>query len=224
MTAPDFSDLDIRALRCDALDDFERRAVIDLFELTYDRASHDYLQRSMQRLRFLALALHGDTPAGFAVADVRRMALPRLGVKVVALAGISCIAPPFRRRGLFRRLEELAGAASGVERGDDRWLACGRMAHPASMRILGRDPSVVPRPGVSPTPWQREVGLTVAAAYGSTLDPETFVCVGTGTPVGYPKLEVDATAEEWALFDRVDRDRGDSLLTIAWRPDAPAGW
>ena len=75
-----------------------------------------------------------------------------------------------------------------------------------------------------PTAWQREVGLAVAEAYGSNLDPETFVCVGSGTPIGYPNAEFEATESESAAFAPVDRARGDNLLVINWQPDAPSGW
>ena len=40
------------------------------------------------------------------------------------------------------------------------------------------------------------VGLAVADIYGSRLDPETFATIGDGTPIGYPRLDVDATPED----------------------------
>ena len=54
--------------------------------------------------------------------------------------------------------------------------------------------------------------------------PETFVCLGDGTPIGYPMMEFDVEPHEWELFEAVDRDRGDALLAIAWTPDAPLDW
>jgi hypothetical protein len=56
------------------------------------------------------------------------------------------------------------------------------------------------------------------------FDPLTFVCKGTGVPIGYPIMDIDATPEEWEMFRYVDRSRGDSLLGISWAPDAPDGW
>jgi hypothetical protein len=93
------------------------------------------------------------------------------------------------------------------------------------MRGLTRIPTVVPKPGVRPTPWQQEVGQAIADAFGShAFDPETFVCIGSGKPIGYPVIEFQVEPEEWEVFRQVNRDRGDSLLAIAWTPNAPAGW
>ena len=121
-------------------------------------------------------------------------------------------------------LEGLAiGAAEVAEH--PRRLSCGRMAHPAGMRPLARNPTVVPKPGVRPTPWQQEVGQYIAGAYGvHAFDPESFVCMGSGDPIGYPIIEVQVESEEWEVFRQVDRDRGDSLLAMIWSPDAPSGW
>ena len=129
----------------------------------------------------------------------------------------------FRRQGLFGRLEGMVLTEGRVVHGD-RWLATGRMAHPGSFRSMSKNGSVVPRRGVRPTPWQQAVGAAIAAAYGSPFDPETFVCKGSGVPIGYPVIELDCTPEEWELFAPVDRSKGDSLLGISWNPDPPPGW
>ncbi len=204
----------------------DRATVHALFDVAYRQANHAYLDKSLGRLRYIATAMRGDTPAGFALGETRIMDLPRLPDSLVTLAGICCIAPEFRRRGLFGYLERLAlGAGFRPEYADRRRLACGRMAHPASMRTMGSMKSIVPRYGVEPTPWQQEVGAAVADAYGvHAFDPRTFVCIGAGTPIGYPVMEMDVTDDEWRVFAPVDRDRGDALLGIAWMPDAPPGW
>ena len=99
------------------------------------------------------------------------------------------------------------------------------MGHPGAFRGLARNPTVVPKPGIRPTSWQQEVGQIIADVYGvDAFDPETFVCVGSGTPTGYPVIELEAEPQEWEVFRPVDRDRGDSLLGIAWGPDGPPGW
>jgi hypothetical protein len=99
------------------------------------------------------------------------------------------------------------------------------MAHPAALRSIARLPTVVPRTGHRLTRWQQEVGRAIAEAYGvHGFDPETFVCLGSGQPIGYPDIEFDVEPHEWEIFEPVDRDRGDALLAIAWAPDAPPGW
>ncbi|MEX2245697.1 MAG: hypothetical protein WEC75_03330 [Dehalococcoidia bacterium] len=203
----------------------DRARMHALFDANYRQANHPYLDKSLTALRHAAIAIAADgRAAGFALGDLRVLDLPRLPATTVAMAGICCVSPDFRRRGLFGALETRAMAAGGAMPAG-RILTCGRIAHPASMRTMAVNPTVVPRRGVELTPWQREVGQAIADAYGApAFDPRTFVCGGTGVPIGYPVMEIDVTPEEWIVFEHVDRDRGDSLLGLAWRPDAPEGW
>ena len=154
--------------------------------------------------------------------EVRIIDLPRLPQQAVALAGICCVDDRFRRRGLFRELEQRAFRAAGIA--SPRVLSCGRVAHPASFRTMTWHPSHVPKRGTPPTNWQREIGAAVAAAYGvNQFDPQTFVCAGGGAPM-IPIIDIDVKAEEWEVFAAIDRQRGDALLGLCWMPDAPEGW
>ncbi|MCJ7833398.1 MAG: hypothetical protein MUQ20_03320 [Deltaproteobacteria bacterium] len=225
MNSSILQNLQTRVIRTSDLADADLNTVHDLFDLAYDQANHSYLDQSLKKLRFLALAHDRGTPVGFALGDAVMSPLPRMvEPHCVILAGICCIAPDYRRLGLFAHLESLAIRESGLVRPDKRTLACGRMAHPASLRIMRGNPTVVPKYGCSPSAWQKEVGLRVAELYGVKLDPETFVVVGKGKPIGYPKIEINVEEEEWLPFKCVNRDRGDSLLGISWNPDAPEGW
>lgn len=222
--AIDLSAFEFRTVAAAELSAGDRGVVFGLFDVAYRQASHAYLEKSLHRLRYLAIATKDGQPAGFALADARVMDLPRLPATTVILAGICCIDPAYRRRGLFSQLERLAAMASGVRPGG-RALTAGRMAHPASYRLMSRNPAAVPRPGVTPTAWQQQVGATVAAAYGvEEFDPATFVCRGSGTPIGYPVIEIDVPPAEWVVFEPVNRDRGDSLLGISWMGGPPEGW
>lgn len=225
MKSPILQNLQTRVIRTSDLADADLNTIHDLFDLTYEQANHSYLDQSLKKLRFLALAHDQETPVGFALGDAVMTPLPRMAEpQCVVLAGICCIAPDYRRLGLFAHLESLAIRESGIPRPDQRTLACGRMAHPASFRIMRGNPTVVPKYGLSPSEWQKEVGLRVAELYGVNLDPETFVVLGKGQPIGYPKIEIRVEEEEWLPFRLVNRGRGDSLLAIAWNPDAPEGW
>jgi hypothetical protein len=220
----DLASFDFRVVEADQVSAEDLQKVFSLFEMNYRQANRAYLEKSLRTLRYLALAEHEGTAAGFGLAECRVMDLPRLPAEVVNLAGICCIAPQFRRRGLFTELERLALAASQVPP-HSRRLSCGRMAHPAGMRVFVRHPTVVPKPGVRPTPWQQEVGQAIAAAYGShAFDPETFVCIGSGQPIGYPIIDFEVEPSEWEVFRQVNRDRGDALLAMVWTPEAPPGW
>ena len=219
-----FSAFQIRTITCAAIADADRAAMHGLFDAAYRDANHAYLDKSLTRIRYAAFATEAGRPAGFALADMRVLDLPRLPGTTVVLAGMCCIDAAYRRRGLFVQLERLAAMAAGTPPAQ-RAMTAGRMAHPASFRLMSRNPSAVPRPGIVPTAWQKEVGIAVAEAYGAEdFDPATFVCRGSGTPIGYPVMEVDVAPAEWEVFRPVDRDRGDSLLGIAWMGEPPAGW
>ena len=218
-------DIEIRVIRTDAMEIGDLDMVHRLFDLSYRQANHSYLEKSFSKLRYIALATVRKTPVGFAVADTIETHLPRLvEPQIVTLAGICCISPVYRRMGLFRKLEGLATSASGISQPETRALVCGRMAHPASFRIINQSPAVIPKYGVPLSDWHKEVGLKVAGLYGVNLDPETMVVIGEGLPIGYPIIEQEVTEQEWLPFKAVNRDRGDSLLGITWQPDAPEGW
>jgi hypothetical protein len=220
----DFSSFDFRVVETAKASTQDLDVAFALFEMNYRQANRAFLEKTFRVLRYLALAEHEGTPAGFAIGECRVMDLPRLPKQAVNLAGICCIAPQFRRQGLFSELEGRAIGAAGVA-DRSRRLSCGRMAHPAAMRILAWSPTAIPKAGVRPTAWQQEVGQAIAEAYGvHAFDPATFVCIGSGMPTGYPRIEVQVEPQEWEIFKPVNRDRGDALLGMMWTPDAPPGW
>lgn len=220
----DLCEFDVQVHETRLLSAQEREQFLMLFESNYRQANASYLDRSLLTLRYAAMAVHNDVVVGFALGETREMALPRLSPHTVSLAGIACVAPEHRRRGLFSELARLAITAGPIS-GGPRRLVCGRMAHPAALRTIARLPTVVPRPGLRPNAWQQEVGQTIAAVYGvHDFDPTTFVCIGDGIPIGYPRIELQVEPHEWDLFQPVNRDRGDALLAIAWYPDAPPEW
>lgn len=220
----DASEFDCEVREAASLSAGERAWVLRLFQTNYRDADPAFVDRSLSVLDRVAFARRDGEVVGFALGESRLMDLPRLPEQRVNLAGLCCIAPHFRRRGLFRELTRLATASESVDE-QTRRLFCGRVAHPAAMRNMARLASSIPRPGVRPTAWQQQVGQAIADAYGVVeFDPETFVCIGAGRPIGYPRIEFDVEPEEWEAFAAVDRARGDALLAMAWVPDGPPGW
>lgn len=228
-----------------------RDAMHELFDETYAQADHDYLDKSLESLRFAAIAVAGKASqsdeageadqadqadeaepggkggeaVGFALGETRVLDLPGLPRQRTGLAGLCCVRAAFRNRGLFRLLEGRALGAGTGSSARGRLLAAGRVAHPASLRVMRANAGTLPSPGTVPTAFQREVARGVAACYAvEDFDPFTFVCHGRGRPIGYPRMDIAASAEEWGLFANVDRDRGDSLLALSWIPDAPPAW
>jgi hypothetical protein len=218
----ELSDLQLTVLRTSDLSHADVQRMVALFARSYRDANCEYLRASMQHLTTAAVVFHAGELVAFSLAHSRRIDLPRLPATVVRLAGLACVAHDFRRR---RLMSTLSGLVVGEGFPGVPGLVCGRMAHPASFRGMTRLPGAVPKLGMPPTAWQQEVGRVIADAYGAAqFDPRTFVCRGSGRPIGYPVIDVEATPEEWELFRPVNRARGDSLLGIAWLGDAPAGW
>ena len=196
-----------------------------LFDACYREANPRYSAESLAGLLYVTFAWdEGGNPAGFGIADSVVKDLPGLPQTTLALGGLCCVLPEFQQRGLVGALEARSIGATGVV-SDGRWLMCGRMANAGEFRLMASNPTAVPRPGRTPTPWQQEVGQAVADAYRvENFDPETFVCVGSGKPTGYPVNEIEVDEDELSVFEPVDRDRGDALLGIAWTPSAPEDW
>ena len=216
--------LDITVVASDALPAPQRARLRGLFEVAYDQADPQYLDKSLTKLRWVAIASSGDDVVGFSLGDLRQLDLPLVGPTPVLLAGRACVDPAHRRHGLFRYLSNLSLRAGGVAP-PGPMLAAGRMAHPASMRVFLAAPTLVPRPGRRPSELQQAIGQIVAEAYGVvSFDPETFVCRGSGHPIGFPRMVQEVEPEEWDVFEPVDRSRGDSLLALIWHGEAPDGW
>lgn len=215
-----------------------RCALHRLFDQSYAQADHGYLDKSLELLGYVAVAAADDAAdqaaaetsgreqiTGFALGETRILDLPGLPGQPVGLAGLCCVHSAYRRRGLFRTLETRVIAAGTDRPGGGRVLVAGRMAHPASLRIMNGNPGALPHPGVVPTAFQQDAARAVASCFAvDYFDPLTFVCRGRGRPIGYPRMHIDADAQEWKLFAGVDRDRGDSLLALSWIPDTPPGW
>ena len=216
---------DVRVYHRDELPESELSQVHELFGSIYRDANHAYLDKSVRILQHIAVAKKDGTIVGFGMGTTLKTTLPGMREQqTVSLGGIGCIAPQYRRQRLFGHLSQLATGASGLRKPDTRVLSCGRMAHPAGFRGMSANPTVVPKFNVPTTTWQREIGLRVAELYEVTLDPETFVVQGEGTPIGYPNIKIDVPQDSWRVFENVNRDKGASLLGVAWSPDAPDGW
>lgn len=206
-------------------------AVLQLFDQSYRKANHGYLLKAFDVMRFIALAFEGETLVGFAVGDARMETLPRMDEPVpVAMAGIACIETRHRRGGLFGQLAMASIMESGLLNENPlnenpRHLFCGRMAHAASYRAMVRaSGEAIPQAGRPLNEWQKEIIEFVAGLYNSDVDVETSRIIGKGEPIGYPVLEYEATKQEAEVFASVNRDQGDSILAISWRPDAPKEW
>lgn len=222
-------EIEIKIVRAPTMTDADRAAVFELFDASYRQANHPYLQRSIDRIGLLAIGFRHGCPCGFSLSNCRWMDLPAFQEEqLVVLHGMRCVNPDLRHHGLSTRLsraveDEMKRGIRSERPTPERELHCGRHGH-ANGTGGGAKRGSVPRAGRTPTPWQQGVGLAVAEAFGSNLDPATFVCIGPGKPIGYPNEHFQATEAELQVWAPVNRDRGDNLLVMNWTPNPPTGW
>ena len=226
----DFGPMEIEGIAIDVwataeLSDDDRDGVHAVFDDAYIDGDHGYLDAQLTTLASIALARSEDGVVGFALSDARVVDLPRLPEQVVRTAGLACVHSAHKRRGISNRLESMAMTAGGPPAAVHTLLT-GRFAHPAGTNHLRKRVDLVPRIGTPPTSWQRDVAIALADVLGvESFDADTFVCRGTGRPVGQNVIEVDrdVAEAEAALFAPVDRRRGDTLLAVWWTTPPP-GW
>jgi hypothetical protein len=224
----DRPDVEIDVVATASIDAQTRAALHAVADASMSDVDHGRLDLSLTELGLAAVARVGERVIGFHLADARRVDLPGLPDQAVKIGGLACVRPGDRRRSLAGSMADAIW--SRIRR--DGWvsqlepiLLVSRYAHAASWKMATGSPGLVPRPGVAISDWQRGVGRAAAAALGvDAFDDATFVCVGSGRPFGNAELVIEASPAELALFDAVDRTRGDTLLALAWWPAPPNGW
>jgi GNAT superfamily N-acetyltransferase len=129
---PDASGFDFEVLEATSISARQRESLLGLFRANYRDANPAFIEKSLSVLRHVAIARHEGKAIGFALGESRRMDLPRLPDQLVSLAGLACIDPEFRRRGLFRGLAMRAMAWNSPTGATRCWRSRGfRTALPA---------------------------------------------------------------------------------------------
>jgi hypothetical protein len=106
----DSARIDFEVLQASSISAHHRELLLGLFQTNYREANPAFVDKSLSVLRHVAFGYHAGEAIGFALGESRRMDLPRLPDQLVSLAGLCCVAPAFRRRGLFGELSRLAMA------------------------------------------------------------------------------------------------------------------
>ena len=106
MAVEDIPGFTFTVFQNDSVPDEVFRQVQGVFAENYLYANQSYLEKNLGKLRFLSVATAADRRlAAFAMGESRVIDLPRLPASNVRLAGLCCVSAPFRRHGLFGRLE-----------------------------------------------------------------------------------------------------------------------
>ncbi|MEM1152931.1 MAG: hypothetical protein AAGI44_02250, partial [Pseudomonadota bacterium] len=117
----------------------EKDRILALFESNYEQADPSYISKSIETLKFVAFASLSNQLVGFGFGETRIMPLPRLSeTETVALAGISCVDPSVRQRGLFSQMAFHLLTQGDLISPDRPYLFCGRMAHAISYRTIAK--------------------------------------------------------------------------------------
>ena len=207
----------------------QRAQVHAVFAATYHDPDPSYLDAQLESLQGIGLAIGpAGVIVGFTLYGWRELDLPAIGRHGVGLPGLACVHPDARRHGIAGACGMAAGqvAVKGPLH-----LAVTKMATPASLRMVLRsvpvgswptsdDPLALYR---NPSQTQLAVTAELARAHGCEA-ADGAVGIGRGRSIGRPKIEPEVTAEQAALFQRVDRHRGDSLLWVAWLTTPPPEW
>ena len=223
------TEAEITGARTADLSDETRAQLHAVFSAAYTDPDPEYLDSQLASLQGIGYAtdLAGEV-IGFTLYGWRELDLPVVGVHGVGLPGLMCVNPTVRRTGVGRACGNAAGM---VALGGPLHLSVMKLATPASLRMALRSIPVGRWPTADeplalyrrPSATQLTVLDALARAHGCER-AEGAVGVGHGRPIGRPNIEPEVTAEQAALFDAVDRSRGDSLLWCSWLTAPPDVW
>ena len=158
--------------------------------------------------------------------------LPVVGAQRLWAQGLTCVDPGLQRRGVASNLPGMTRRGMGANCPTTRTLR----VTPIPRRCWAHSTSTG-RPGLATMSWSspppigqparnnetsRGRSQHISAARTTTM--RGGVRVGPGHPVGDAVVEIQADENAWALFEAVDRSRGDTLLGLHWVGDPPDGW
>ncbi len=210
----------------------ERTALQELFATAYTAPDPDYLDHQLGVMSCLAVARRDSEIVGVALQGAATVTTATLGAVRLQLPGLVCVNPREHRtgvgQGMGNRVTWLNLSTNGPSD-----VAAPRFATPASlaMAMKGQGQFVWPPADEPfalydhPTASQIALAHEAARAHGNAgYDPATGACLGLGRPIGSPNVEPDVPEEYHTRFDKIDRERGDSLLYLRWTVEPPRAW
>ncbi|HEX4906319.1 MAG TPA: hypothetical protein VFU93_12765 [Acidimicrobiales bacterium] len=200
-----------------------------MFTAAYQDPDPDYLDDQLAQLQGIGIATDASGEViGFTLYGWRELDLPVIGVHYVGLPGLACADPTTRRKGVAAACGNAAGLVAVL---GPLHLSVMKLATPASLNMALRSLAVGSWPPAddpyalyrNPTRTQLLVTAALARVHGCA-GADGAVGIGRGRPIGRPKVDPEVTTEQAALFDGINRDRGDSLLWVAWLVPPPDAW
>ena len=210
--------VEVESRDCTAVSDAELEVMADLCAEGPNPFSVGFLSKQTELWVLLTEAREGNRLRGFAFST-----LERIGGTPVGVVGAGSVARTSRRNTVLQALvaEQLHRAVMAFP--DEDVLMGIRVNDPAAFEAFKALSDVIPRPGEGANGEERAWGRRLAKRYrigNSTYDARSFVATGDGgqpAVLDYESLHPDrADPGLLAFFEPLRRERGDSLVAVAW--------
>jgi hypothetical protein len=209
--------IDVETKDCTALSDAELAEMADMCAegvATYDVG---LLSKHCEQWVLITQAREGSSLAGFSFCT-----LERIGGTPSVLIGLASVRRAAKREAVLKALvsEQLRRAVLAFP--DEDVLVGTRLVEPGAFAAFNGLHDVVPRPGHKASGEERAWGRRLAKRFGAEgrVNDRTFIVEGTGDQpavLDYDSAEPATDDRDVvALFDGLDRSRGDALIAFGW--------
>jgi hypothetical protein len=211
--------ISIETKDCTALGDSELEEMADMCvsEAPGPGFGIGLLSKQREEWVLITLARQGSKLCGFSFST-----LERIGGTPSVLIGLASVKRNSRRDAVLKAVigDQLRRAVLAFP--DEDVLVGTRFAEPSGFEAFRSLADVVPRPGHKATGEERAWGRRLAKRFGvdADYDDRGFIARGDGNPacvLDHESLKpASIDPQVAALFDEVDRERGDSLIAFGW--------
>ncbi len=210
--------IEIETKDCTALSDADFEELADMCAEGESDVGVGMLSKQAEEWVLITLGRDNGKLKGFSFST-----LERIGGTPSILVGVASIKRTSKRDSILRGivLDQLRRAVLAFP--DEDVLVGARFCDPAGFEAYRHLDDIVPRPGHKASGEERAWGRRLAKRFGvenGNYDDRSFVITGDGAApcvLDHESLKVDKLdADVVALFDDLDRDRGDCLVAFGW--------
>lgn len=210
--------IEIETKDCTALSDADFGELADMCAEGNSEIGVGMLSKQAEEWVLITLARDNNKLKGFSFST-----LERIGGTPSVLVGVASVKRTSKRDSILRGivLDQLRRAVLAFP--DEDVLVGARFNDPAGFEAYRQLDDIVPRPGHKASGEERAWGRRLAKRFGvenGNYDDRSFVATGDGsTPcvLDHEALKPERIAPDVAaLFEPLDRRRGDSLIAFGW--------
>jgi hypothetical protein len=210
--------IEIETKDCTALSDADFEELADMCAEGDAEIGVGLISKQAEEWVLITLARENGKLKGFSFST-----LERIGGTPSVLIGVASVKRTSKRDSILRGIVQDQLRRAVLAFPDEDVLVGARFATPSGFEAFRQLDDVVPRPDHKASGEERAWGRRLAKRFGienGNYDDRTFVAKGDGSQpsvVDHESLKPDAIpADVVALFDPVDRTRGDSLIAFGW--------